>query len=123
MGAQHELGLSFRQSQRLVLTPELQRAIKLLPLTTLELAEVLQHEIMESALLEEAPAQESQPDGAGRDEARDAVDQEEPAEQEDLLRDIDVEKFFESYLEDGGGPRASRAEIPEAPPIENTLTE
>src|SRR5262249_12268381 len=30
---------------------------------------------------------------------------------------------FEDYLDDGGGFRRTRSEIPEAPPIENTLTE
>ena len=123
MGAQQELGLSLRQSQRLVLTPELQRAIKLLPLTTLELAEVLQQEIMENPLLEEAPAQEAQTDEASPDEGRDAADQGDSANPEDPLKDIDVEKFFESYLEEGTSPRAGRAEVPEAAPIENTLTE
>jgi len=115
MAIQQQLGLSLRQSQRLVLTPELQRAIKLLPLTTLELGEVLQQEVMENPLLEELPPQEAQPadplqEGAGQDE------------QGDPLKDVDVDKFFESYLDDGGYRRASHADIPEAPPIENTLT-
>ena len=123
MGIQPELGLSLRQSQRLVLTPELQRAIKLLPLTTLELAEVLQQEIMENPLLEEAPVQETQADEAAQEEGRDPAEPDGPAEPEDPLKDIDIEKFFESYLEDGNGPHAGRTEVPEAPPIENTLTE
>ena len=45
MAIQQKLGLSVRLSQRLVLTPSLQQAIKLLPLTTLELAEVLEQEV------------------------------------------------------------------------------
>ena len=46
MAIQQKLGLSHRLSHRLILTPSLQQAIKLLPLTTLELAEVLEQEVM-----------------------------------------------------------------------------
>ncbi len=119
MAIQQKLGLSTRLSQRLILTPSLQQAIKLLPLTTLELAEVLEQEVMENPLLEEVPVQEnlSQEEIASQ-EAK------EKAERDDPLKDIDVEKFFEDYLDDDGGYRRTRsAEIPEAPPIENTLTE
>ncbi len=119
MAFQQKLGLSARLSQRLILTPSLQQAIKLLPLTTLELAEVLEQEVMENPLLEEVPVQESL-------SAEEIASQEakEKAERDDPLKEIDVEKFFEDYLDDGGGFRRTRgAEIPEAPPIENTLTE
>jgi RNA polymerase sigma-54 factor len=56
---QQKLGLQPRLSQRLILTPSLQQAIRLLPLTTLELAEVLQQEVTENPLLEEVPVQEA----------------------------------------------------------------
>jgi RNA polymerase sigma-54 factor len=116
---QQKLGLSARLSQRLILTPSLQQAIKLLPLTTLELAEVLEQEVMENPLLEEVPVQETlSADEVANQEAK------EEAEKKDPLADIDVEKFFEDYLDDGGAYRHTRsAEIPEAPPIENTLTD
>jgi RNA polymerase sigma-54 factor len=39
------------------------------------------------------------------------------------LKEIDVEKFFEDYLDDGRERRVRSSEIPEMPPIENTLTE
>ncbi len=58
MAIQQKLGLSTRLSQRLILTPSLQQAIKLLPLTTLELAEVLEQEVMENPLLEEVPQEQ-----------------------------------------------------------------
>src|SRR5215472_2721960 len=114
-----KLGLQARLSQRLILTPSLQQAIKLLPLTTLELAEVLEQEVMENPLLEEVPAQETMTvDEVAQQEAG------EEAEKTDPLRDIDVEKFFEDYIDDGWEYRRARsvAEIPEMPPIENTLT-
>src|SRR5229473_3278631 len=60
-----ETRLSLRQSQRVVMTPLLQQAIQLLQLSTLELQEVVQKELLENPLLEELPenpeAQDGQP--------------------------------------------------------------
>jgi RNA polymerase sigma-54 factor len=50
-----ETRLSLRQSQRVVMTPLLQQAIQLLQLSTLELQEVVQAELLENPLLEEVP--------------------------------------------------------------------
>jgi len=118
LAIQQKLGLSTRLSQRLILTPSLQQAIKLLPLTTLELADVLEQEVMENPLLEEVPEQETlSVDEVAQQEAK------EEAEREDPLKDIDVEKFFEDYLDDSAHRRTRPSEVPELPPIENTLTE
>jgi RNA polymerase sigma-54 factor len=115
---QQKLGLQTRLSQRLILTPSLQQAIKLLPLTTLELAEVLEQEVMENPLLEEVPTQDAAVgDEISQEEAK------EEAERTDPLKEIDIEKFFEDYLDDGRERRVRSSEIPEMPPIENTLTE
>jgi RNA polymerase sigma-54 factor len=116
---QQKLGLSAKLSHRLILTPSLQQAIKLLPLTTLELAEVLDQEVMENPLLEEVPVQETlSTEEIAQQEAKEEA--EKPAD-DDPLKDIDVDKFFEEYFDDGR--RGKRTEVPEAPPIENTLTE
>src|SRR6058998_3189133 len=48
-----ETRLSLRQSQRVVMTPLLQQAIQLLQLSTLELQEVVQKELLENPMLEE----------------------------------------------------------------------
>ncbi len=118
MAILQKLGLSTRLSQRLILTPSLQQAIKLLPLTTLELAEVLEQEVMENPLLEEVPVEEKlSADEVANQEAG------EEAERSDPLKDLDIEKFFEDYLDDRGERRPRSADIPEMPPIENTLTE
>ncbi|HEX6739561.1 MAG TPA: RNA polymerase factor sigma-54 [Vicinamibacteria bacterium] len=115
MAIQQKLGLSQRLSQRLILTPSLQQAIKLLPLTTLELAEVLEQEVTENPLLEEVPMQETlSMEEMAQEERKDGKD--------DPLADIDVEKFFEDYLDDREPRRPRGEEIPEMPPIENTLT-
>ena len=117
MALHQKLGLSARLSQRLILTPSLQLAIKLLPLTTLELAEVLEQEVMENPLLEEVPVEETKAE---------EIAQEEPVEREkaeDPLKEIEVERFFDDYFDDGSERRVRPAELPEVPPIENTLTE
>ena len=112
MAIQQKLGLSTRLSQRLILTPSLQQAIKLLPLTTLELAEVLEQEVMENPLLEEVPVEETMStDQIAQEEAKDA------AERVDPLQDIDVDKFFEDYLDDRDQRRTRTADIPEMPPL------
>jgi RNA polymerase sigma-54 factor len=118
LAIQQKLGLSQRLSQRLILTPSLQQAIKLLPLTTLELAEVLEQEVMENPLLEEVPAEEIRADEPQAEEPKEATE-----ERIDPLKEIDVEKFFEDYLDDRDHRRTRSSEIPELPPIENTLTE
>lgn len=110
-----EQKLHLKLSQKLIMTPSLQQAIKLLPLTTLELAEVLEQEVMENPLLEEVPQEQPSAEEIAQEEAK--------TEREDILKEIDVEKFFEDYLDDGDHRRTRSAEIPELPPIENTLTE
>ncbi len=52
-----ETRLSLRQTQRVVMTPLLQQAIQLLQLSTLELQEVVQKELLENPLLEEVPVE------------------------------------------------------------------
>ena len=118
MPLHQKLGLSVRLSQRLILTPSLQQAIKLLPLTTLELAEVLDQEVMENPLLEEEPVEETK--------TVEEIAQDETAERErpdDPLKEIDVERFFEDYFDNGADRRTRPSEVPEVAPIENTLTE
>jgi RNA polymerase sigma-54 factor len=54
-----EARLALRQTQRLVMTPMLQQAIQLLQLSVVELQEVVQKELQENPLLEEAPPEEA----------------------------------------------------------------
>ncbi|HYU80668.1 MAG TPA: RNA polymerase factor sigma-54 [Vicinamibacterales bacterium] len=111
--------LQTRLAQKLILTPSLQQAIKLLPMSTLELADLLNQEVVENPLLEEVPTEDLQ-----------AADTQQPAEKEpeappqqknDTWDDQDYEYFFGEYLDDGYRPRAPQ-EVKELPPIENTLS-
>ena len=52
MALEQKLGI--RMSQRLVMTPSLQQAIKLLQMSKLELVEEVQQELLENPTLEES---------------------------------------------------------------------
>jgi RNA polymerase sigma-54 factor len=103
--------------QKLILTPSLQQAIKLLPMSTLELAELLNQEMVENPMLEEVPTEELQP------AEQPAEKPETPATtgKTDAWEDADYEYFFGDYLDDGYRPRTPQ-EVKELPPIENTLS-
>jgi RNA polymerase sigma-54 factor len=102
--------------QKLILTPSLQQAIKLLPMSTLELSELLNQEMVENPMLEEVPTEELQPVEATQEKA-----EEKKPEQKDTWDDQDYEYFFGDYLDDGYRPRTP-TEVKELPPIENTLS-
>jgi RNA polymerase sigma-54 factor len=68
-----EARLSLRQSQRVVMTPLLQQAIQLLQLSTLELQEVVQQELLENPLLEELPENPEAPEAQDGQPAAEAA--------------------------------------------------
>src|SRR2546425_1097482 len=103
--------------QKLILTPSLQQAIKLLPMSTLELSELLNQEMVENPMLEEVPTEELQPVEA----AQEKQEEKPPQEKGDTWDDQDYEYFFGDYLDDGYRPRTP-TEVKELPPIENTLS-
>jgi RNA polymerase sigma-54 factor len=105
--------------QKLILTPSLQQAIKLLPMSTLELADLLNQEMVENPLLEEVPTEELQP--AEQQQQQDKPADQQPADKGDSWDDADYEYFFGDYLDDGYRSRTP-AEVKELPPIENTLS-
>jgi RNA polymerase sigma-54 factor len=112
--------LHTRLVQKLILTPSLQQAIKLLPMSTLELADLLNQEMVENPLLEEVPTEELQP--AEQQAQNEKADAEKPtAEKTDQWDDADYEYFFGDYLDDGYRSRTP-SEVKELPPIENTLS-
>ncbi|HSP91689.1 MAG TPA: hypothetical protein VLN08_12320, partial [Vicinamibacterales bacterium] len=105
--------------QKLILTPSLQQAIKLLPMSTLELADMLNQEVVENPLLEEVQSDDAQAaEGAAPDKPEGEPDA--PAKT-DGWDDGDYAYFFGDYLDEGYRPRAQQ-EVKELPPIENTLS-
>ena len=116
--------LQLRQTQALVMTPQLMQAIKLLQLSNLDLAAYVDRELERNPLLErasedEAPAAEAERDGGGATEAEeerrpsDWVDQDletsRSAMENRLGTDLD-----NVFPEDGGAAASSRSS-PEAP--------
>ena len=117
MGIQQKLHTKL--VQKLILTPSLQQAIKLLPMSTLELSDLLNQEMVENPMLEEVPTEELQPaEAAGR---RKRPTPRRQVNKTDTWDDQDYEYFFGDYLDDGYRPRAPQ-EVKELPPIENTLS-
>ncbi len=101
--------------QKLILTPSLQQAIKLLPMSTLELADLLNQEMVENPLLEEVPTEELQPAEQQQAEKPDA---EKPAGREDrylgrrrlrvLLRRLPRRRLSLAHAVRGQGTAADR---------------
>ena len=56
-----ELRQQLKLAQQLVMTPQLQQAIKLLQLSRLELVETVQQELMENPFLEESHTEDASP--------------------------------------------------------------
>src|SRR4051794_19591639 len=117
MGIQQKLHTKL--VQKLILTPSLQQAIKLLPMSTLELSDLLNQEMVENPMLEEVPTEELQPAEAAQTQEK--ADPEQQPNKTDTWDDQDYEYFFGDYLDDGYRPRAPQ-EVKELPPIENTLS-
>ncbi len=105
--------------QKLILTPSLQQAIKLLPMSTLELVDMLNQEMVENPLLEEVPTEELQP--AEQQQQPEKPPEQVAADKADTWDDADYEYFFGDYLDDGYRSRTP-SEVKELPPIENTLS-
>ena len=122
-----EQKLHLKLSQKLIMTPSLQQAIKLLQLSKLELQEVLNQELLENPLLEES-AEETKNEEAEADAQEKTQDTEEakaaePAKEKekDSFEEIDYDAYFQDYIEYGYNPRGMGEEHEEFP-IENTLT-
>ena len=126
-----EQKLNLRMSQRLIMTPSLQQAIRLLQMTKLELQEEVTQELTENPLLEENPeSPESTPEGdrpegeeAAGERAETAEVEVAPAEEpdKDSFDEIDYEAYFQDYMDLSYIPQASREEV-EGRPLENILS-
>jgi len=105
--------------QKLILTPSLQQAIKLLPMSTLELRDLLTQEMVENPMLEEVPVEDTQ--AAEQQTTEEKPEAKPEAQKTDSWDDADYQYFFGEYLDDGYRPKAPQ-EVRELPPIENTLS-
>jgi len=121
-----EQKLHLKLSQKLIMTPSLQQAIKLLQLSKLELQEVLNQELLENPLLEESAEEAKQEDAEAEAQEKTQTEEEAkaaeptPEKEKDSFDEIDYDAYFQDYIEYGYNPRMG--EEHEEFPIENTLT-
>ncbi len=132
-----------RQVQKLILAPALQQAIKLLPLTNLELIEIIDTELSENPMLEVEEETSEEKTGAdtntetdrdrdkeklnepeGKESQQDGIpessDKNVAAESEHTEDVEEIEAYFHQYFDDGF--RSSPQETREAPPLENMVS-
>ncbi len=110
-----EARLQLKQTQRLVMTQMLQQAIKLLPLSRLELVQTIRNELVENPLLEETLLEE---DEAASTDQEDSITEDEEQEAGDLDGDIDWDVYMQDMREMG----FSGTDRQEFPSYESTLS-
>jgi RNA polymerase sigma-54 factor len=125
-----EIKQQLRLSQQLVMTPQLQQAIKLLQLSRLELVNLVQQELQENPVLEEAleteevpkPASEVQTETETPEppvaEANEVAPEREPSDAEKIA-DLDWQSYMDAYPQTGF---SERPEEDERRSLESTLT-
>ncbi len=118
-----ELRQSLKLSQQLVMTPQLQQAIKLLQLSRLELTDAINQEMVENPVLEELSENELEPESETRHS--DEAEGEKPQENEDSYDNLDWEKFlneFEDY-QFSGSRTSAPSRNDDLPTIDATLSQ
>lgn len=124
--------LEQRQVQRLILAPALQQAIKLLPLTNLELIEVIDTELSQNPMLEEVTPETSVKENHAVRKTREDLEHAAQGKQSELGLDAgnfdllkpaepsDFEISFQEYFDEGYRPFFG--EKKDMPTLENTLS-
>jgi RNA polymerase sigma-54 factor len=116
-----EQKLRLQLQQRLVMTPSLQQAIKLLQMTRMELETTLTQELVENPVLEDNDEVQEEDERPATEEAVEATAQKDELERQEALADADIEAYFSDDW-DGPSSHGQRSEDRELPPLENTLT-
>jgi RNA polymerase sigma-54 factor len=124
MAMELKLSTNLRMSQKLVMTPMLQQAIKLLPLARLELAQQIRQEITENPVLEEIIEEDElqdETDGeaeiAEPKENFEVIDEKNKGEEHTLENpDMDWDTYFQDNIDRG----SSAENYTEQPTIETT---
>jgi RNA polymerase sigma-54 factor len=119
-----EMKLNFKQEMRLVPTPMLQQAIKLLQLSRLELAQAVQQEMIENPILEEILDEEEDLDQKQDNPADPSLDsigqtQEDPSS-EKQSDPLEYEQDWDNYIQDNLSQGSSADNYTERPSIEAT---
>ena len=126
MAMELKLSTSLKMSQKLVMTPMLQQAIKLLPLARLELAQQVRQEITENPILEEIIEEDELKDETETDEEVEIAEPKENFEvideknkdEEHTLENPDMD--WDTYFQDNIDRGSSAENYTEQPTIETT---
>ncbi len=92
------MGLEMRMSQQLIMTPQLQQAIKLLQLSRIEMEELIDQSLVENPTLEITPVEEEDDSAEKKNE--------DPAEATNLVDEqvqLSYDEEWQNYIEAGAG--------------------
>jgi RNA polymerase sigma-54 factor len=130
-----EARLELKLQQKLIMTPQLQQAIKLLQLSRLELVQSVSQELIENPVLEEVPDEESgdelsSEEGETAPESQTAAETvpeiaPEQEETHELRNDLELGPQWDEYLNEMGDGRDygnAEADEKELPAYDQTLT-
>ncbi|MBT5471138.1 MAG: RNA polymerase factor sigma-54 [Nitrospina sp.] len=118
MAMEMKMNLNLKMSQKLVMTPMLQQAIKLLPLARLELAQLVRQEIIDNPVLEEMLEEDDidSPDEKRKEEGDEDYDSFSETSQDSKEQEVDWESYFQNNIDQG----MSAESLTERPSIEAT---
>ena len=119
MGMEMKMNLNLKMSQKLVMTPMLQQAIKLLPLARLELAQLIRQEIIENPVLEELLEEENESEQENSQEEK-GPNEDTPPDNEQSSDSQDQEIDWDSYFQGNIDQGMSVESYTEKPSIEST---
>ena len=123
-----DLRLQVKLSQQLVMTPQLQQAIKLLQLSRMELVDVVTEELAENPLLEEGVETKEELEGRVANLEGEAVSPSEAAPEQEVkaesegMNDIDWQTYLEGYSLNSSDTRNSYEDHEDRPSYESLLT-
>ncbi len=121
-----DLRLQVKLSQQLVMTPQLQQAIKLLQLSRMELVDVVNQELAENPLLEEGQdTKEEREESALTEETPETFEsspEQELKGEDEGMGDIDWQTYLEGYSLSSTDSRDSYEDLEERPSYESLLT-
>ncbi len=128
-----ELKQHLKMTQQLVMTPQLQQAIKLLQLSRMELVDLIRTEMTENPLLEGADEPDEEPVQSGESPAESAdheakpepkeAEKSEEVKGEDGANEIDWDQYLDHYQLQGHTAPSNRGLADEElPGVESTLT-
>ena len=121
-----DLRLQVKLSQQLVMTPQLQQAIKLLQLSRMELVDVVTEELTENPLLEEIVEPRTDAEtAAAKEESKvsdEAAPEQEVKAESEGMEDIDWQTYLEGYSLNSSDSRNNYESPEERPSFESLLT-